>query len=907
MSIIWRCWITVTVILALMLGTLGVLVSLQHDAVLASLTKKRISVIAQNTANSFQQALDIGLPLASIRNANDMLNRIRGQDSSPLQISVTDTSGDIVFMTDQHANLLPDDQWLMQLSASNEQTLHSETDKLLTSGLKLKAIDGSVAGIVIVAYAKEHFDDVSHSLVTKLISGALVMLVIFSSATWLVLFYTLRDARRGYREIIKLLRSYASTQSKLPRPAPPTIASYGFFTDAVYELHNNLAEAESCFRRLQYEQQTPEDGTSTRSTLIMPSPNNSLAYSMSRYLTPWVALILVSAIMSFGAYAHHHTQSSFEPEQAERLQLIGKLVNTDIQRAVDSGVPLRDLVGASIYFNELLEAFPEISYLGIRGDILNVSAGAQTEPGFWSFGNISFTGLPIRHDGQQIAELIIQPNPHYFTLQFRDILLDLGVFTIAALLVAFHVFAVTFSATLTGPFNRLMYLSQCQAKGDFTVRLNHFRHSEIDRAAAFLSERTARLGETSSSLIKPRAPNVLEFAYLNDVRLPLFLYAFTDALSVSFLPVYTANLSNSFHWIEGPLVQSLPLVGYLLAITLISPLVRPVIARMGHRRTLLWSSLLCSLFYAGLWNADTTVELTLYRSLTGAGFALSTLACQDYTLDVSQPAQRSRALALFTSTLFSGVFTGVAVGGILADRIGASNVFAIGAAMVLLAWALVFLMLPRQHHRASMHPFSLKIWRPLSNRQYRLLVLGAAIPSNALTQCFIAFLLALQLHSIGASAADIARVMMLYYLIIMIASALAPRLLPEISNWTKATLGLLISAFALGMASVSPTYWTLLLAVIVAGLGQALLRDPTIATALQLSDSQLKAFGSDTILSSLRAIERIGSALALLVIAFMVQHYGYNTGIAVLSVWLALAGTVCAIWQRQCVSQPLND
>lgn len=135
MSIIWRCWITVTVILALMLGTLGVLVSLQHDAVLASLTKKRISVIAQNTANSFQQALDIGIPLASIRNANDMLNRIRGQDSSPLQISVTDTSGDIVFMTDQHANLLPDDQWLMQLSASNEQTLHSETDKLLTSGL----------------------------------------------------------------------------------------------------------------------------------------------------------------------------------------------------------------------------------------------------------------------------------------------------------------------------------------------------------------------------------------------------------------------------------------------------------------------------------------------------------------------------------------------------------------------------------------------------------------------------------------------------------------------------------------------------------------------------------------------------------------------------------------------------
>ncbi len=886
MSILWRSWLIVVAILALILSILAVLVSLQHDSILASLVKQRLSVVAQSTASSFQPAVDIGLPLSMLRNSQSLLDRARGKDTNAARIWVIDEFGSLIKSSPQsHVHSL--EPTMLRTMHSSQRSWVYETPELLISGTNLRSSDGRLAGAIAVSYSKQHFQNISRSLIIALALGGLAIWIVMPFTAWLLLRLKLKDATRGYNQIIELLNRFSVIRDDACLPAEPRADSCVFFAEAIPGFYRKLVQAQIRYQLRDFIHST-EPG---RLTLTVQLPSGSLALSLTRHLVPGIALVLLAAVLMFAIYAYERTQQSFEPEQSTRLELIASIVNADIHRAVSVGIPLEKLVGTERYFNGLLRSFPEVSYFAIVSEQLVVQAGKLQQNTFWARDSHNLPGLPITDGQSQIGQIVIRANLHYFTLQLRDVLLDLGVLIVIAVLLAFQVLVVTFSATLTGPFNRLEHLISRQAEGDFSVRLNTFRCSEIDQAGRFLSDRAEQLALSSTATDPPaRPPRILQFAYLNDIRLPLFLFACIDALSISFLPVHAQSLHNSFPWLDTTVVTSLPLAGYLLAITFSSPFVRPLLAHTGHKPLLLYASGLTALVHFGLWASGTTAELTLYRTLSGAGFAFLTLSCQDYTLDIAKRSMRTQALGLFTSTLFGGIFAGAAIGGILADRLGPSTVFAIGGLGLLMAAALVGSLLPRQQQTDIPSPaFRLALFQPLCNRSFRLLVLCIAIPSNVLIQAFIAFLLALQMHSLGASAADIGRVLMLFYLVILLVSAVGPRLFSLfLDDWHKPLAGLVISSMALAVTAIWPTYWSMLTAVLGAAIGQAMIRDPTVAVALSLAEHELRHLGNDAVLSSLRTFERSGSLIGLVSIALISSHFGYSWAIAAISIWLAL-------------------
>ncbi|TIW01143.1 MAG: hypothetical protein E5V85_00930 [Mesorhizobium sp.] len=75
---------------------MAVLVKLQHEAVYSQLARQRLSVIAAATAAPFRSVSDLGLPVATVRNAQELLNRAWQTDPAISNIVLLDTAGEVI-------------------------------------------------------------------------------------------------------------------------------------------------------------------------------------------------------------------------------------------------------------------------------------------------------------------------------------------------------------------------------------------------------------------------------------------------------------------------------------------------------------------------------------------------------------------------------------------------------------------------------------------------------------------------------------------------------------------------------------------------------------------------------------------------------------------------------------------
>jgi hypothetical protein len=111
------------------------------------------------------------------------------------------------------------------------------------------------------------------------------------------------------------------------------------------------------------------------------------------------------------------------------------------------------------------------------------------------------------------------------------------------------------------------------------------------------------------------------------------------------------------------------------------------------------------------------------------------------------------------------------MGGVLADRLGQDSVFLVSAGLVVISGLLIHRLLPdfKLSQTATGHSpqaRSRSIWTPLCSFHFSALLFGITIPAGVLSQAFISYLVALYLHDLGASTADIGRILMVYFLMI---------------------------------------------------------------------------------------------------------------------------------------------
>lgn len=925
MSMLWRNWLAFVAVLATVLAILSTLSILQYDAVLTRLIQERLAVVAETTAASLRPVINLGLPISTLRNARDVLASAKAIDPAVDDIEVFHTTGIVVHTTtEEKRDTLPASVLLAQSLSTKARWTTRSSDELAV-GLSLFNRSGQPIGGVLVSAGSADFAAKSNAMARRIAAAAGVIFVLFSLIALAMLRLGLGGAIRGLQTLEKLSRTVGDggrgTEADPARRESGSTVAFGILSGEIVRLENQLHDAFEQYRTARRalanaagDTTPPAAPADAGGTILASVPETSIAREFARRLTPLILIVILGAALCLGLSVHREVTRSFEPELAARTKVIGTVANANIQRAINAGVPLSNLVGAEEFFEDLLEHFPEVSYFGVATGRIVYEAGNRQNYAFSpERSRKDVPTFPITADGEQIGYIIVDANPRYFNIQFRNVLLDFGVVILVVLLLAYQIMIVVMSRSMTAPFMRLQHLAGLQAAGDFSKVIAASGATAIDRLTRHLTRHAFELhrlmraalagasGTAERALAETRArfkltdaaPKRLLFSYLNDVRLPLFLFATADELPLAFFPIFTRAAENPLTWLDQGLVISLPLAGYLVAISFGSPLARPLAERFGHRALFILAVILAAIAYVGLYLSTNVTEIVAWRTVSGLGFALATLCCQDYVLDVVPKADRARSLGLFTGAFFSGIFAGAALGGVLADRLGQHEVFAVAAALALFSGALIHWMLPARDRQDGGHVARVAfppIWRPMASRRFAALVVGLAIPSNIMLQAFISFFVALQLNALGASAADTGRILMTYYLGIVFVGPAVPRLLgTHLGPAAIGTLGSLLSAASIMVFVVWPTELAMLVAVAGTGIAHALVRDPLVNLAMDIAESDLRHLGANAVLGSLRTLERIGSIAGLLALAALSSVIGYAGAMAAIAA-LVLAG-----------------
>jgi MFS family permease len=677
---------------------------------------------------------------------------------------------------------------------------------------------------------------------------------------------------------------------------------------------------------------------------------SKLEGSMVRPLVVLMTVVLCLSSLVLAYVTLNEFNRLLQPELSRKAHKIGQIVNGDLRRALNYGIPFSDLYGANEYLESIIPDYEELVYLAIsdqKGRLL-YQGGAINETvrnlvgrlnSNQSFSDTPKTAainttnplpatelaksinypIPIIVDGSVLGFVHIGIDKHFVQRQLKDIFYDIVVILIVALLVAFQVMLALILFYVTGPIERLHILLDLQAKGDFSKFLTSRAGDSISRIARYLSQGAQRLHEhfqalrgrlesmvdersvedhtrishqfgnlgSRFGLSDPDGPTQLLRANAGDIRIPLFMFAFAEELQKSFLPLFVRQLYKPVPWLNESVVIGLPIVMWLAVVGLAAPFASNLTKRYGSRNIFLMGLLPTIAGFIGCSLAHTIYEVILWRGTTALGYAMVTIACQEYILGDKVGGSRAVNLAIFVGVIMTACMCGTAIGGIIAARIGYQPVFVIAAILAIAAGFIAYRMLsPKIGSKtevAKESPSSVtRILSVLKNSRFMVFLLCAAIPSAVLSAAFLWYLVPLYLFELGATPAEIGRTMMVYYLLIIVAGPLAPRIVDRFGGlvWLVG-FGSLASALGLVFFYNWRSIWAVVLAVVFMGMSHAMTKAPQIALALELCRREIETAGQNVVLNFLRILERLGSIAGLLFSAMMVHIYGYETTIGI--------------------------
>lgn len=923
----FRSWIITTFVIGVAQSVLSLLLVLQHDALYSELLRQRVAVIAQTTAETFRPILDLGLPISMLRDGHLIVARGFDIDPEIKAVHAVNPAGIIVHTTGSKPATLSNDLMLAMRLADGDFWGH-ETNDLIYSGFSIRRGENEPpAGAVVVEYPHDPLDVASENIVRTSLRGALVIFIGTSAFAFLLIYLALDRPRR---RLSKLLIAFGSGSARTVAVSHGPSQDSGVIDAEFSRLERSLHDANKAYDTAQRAIATPQaaapgpalDPTS-RSDQPSAARSGVLKTLILARVLPITILLLVASSLLLGGFVMRAITRSIEPELAARTDLIGTVVSRNVQRALDSGIGLDEIVGADSFFGGMLERLPEVAYIAIATGRIVIEAGERIDPYLAPpRERRDVRSHPILHGGEEVAYVIIDIDPGLITQRFRGAFLDAVVILLVTVLLAWEAMLLLTGRTLTGGISRLQRLSARQAVGDFSRRVAVNGQGSVERILRLLSDRAEALhGAYTEALaaatepnrpavervgkrfgLSPGGPQLLEISSFADIRLALFLFAAADELPLAFLPIYTRAADNLWPWLDTSVVIALPLAGYLLAIVVMSPYARVLVERFGVRWLFFGAALPTLAAHVGLFAATTAQEIILWRTVTGFGYALVTLAAQDYVLTVTAKADRDRTLGVFTLVLFAGIFSGVALGGVLADRLGPANVFLVSATLIAAAtllslWVIAPEIGQSRKEQTAMPDRSAK-WRALMDMRLAGLIFGVAIPGAVLLQAFVSYLVALILDAQGASAAEIGRILMLYFLAVMAVSPIPGRLTGtlRVPGALLCLAGAAVSGFSLLLVAAAPSQLTMALAMIGAGSGGALVRGTQVSLALELAETQLKDSGPTAVLGALRTGERLGSVVGLVLVAGIAGMAGYGIATLVVATWTLAGGVLYGIF-----------
>lgn len=633
-------------------------------------------------------------------------------------------------------------------------------------------------------------------------------------------------------------------------------------------------------------------------------------------------LVLLSAAAVVSVPVAHRQFAELPAELAAKHVTVVSQVGREIARAVDLGVPLDALRGLDDLLAATRAAHPEIATLSF------VPAGGAVDPALARVPPTVPGGRPhlaeaagayalrlpvTAGDGAWLGDLHVGIDRGHIARLVRDRLFDIVTVMVVTAIIATELLLLLLDAMVTAPLLGLQRWAEETRGGRGAALAGLAGRGEL---AGFVRQLGALSAVVHGAAERPAGPPWL--ILLRHIRVSLFLFVIADTLSLPFLPLYSRELVTPLWGLAEDLLVGLPVVAYWLLSAVVQLPGARLLERMTHRRAFLVGGVLSAA--GSVWSAlaPDMVHLLAARAVAGIGLGLVFMVCQAAILTHVPAERRTMGVATFTGVFFLATFSGTAVGGIAAEHLGFRITFLVSAALALAACAFAHATFGAS--REAPRPAAVALagggagwgagrglgrglgrgWaaygRLAANARYVGLLLLAALPNRMFNVALVFFLAPLYLDTLGASKAEIGRIVGVYGLTMAFAAPLIAGFVDR-RGWQVRSVVAGTLVCAAGGLAVLPfdNQGGILLAVALMGLGQAMSIPSQMTLIPVVAARNAEVLGLPRLYAVFRVGERVPAFLGPILGGALVGLVGYGAAIAAYGAWLAVSAVVLAV------------
>ncbi len=383
------------------------------------------------------------------------------------------------------------------------------------------------------------------------------------------------------------------------------------------------------------------------------------------------------------------------------------------------------------------------------------------------------------------------------------------------------------------------------------------------------------------------------------IRPMIFLFVMADGFCASFFPIYTETVYQPMLGLSKEIVLGLPISVFMLCFALSMPLTGYWSDRVGWFRPLLIGIALNAFGLLLTAISANMTHLLVARAVTAVGFGMVYMGSQRFIFDNTSTVNRSIGMASFLAAFFGGDICGTVMGGMLADRIGYSHVFAVSAVVALFAllgcW-FIFKNDPRmpmdwKMEAASQNRFMLKdALKVLRDADFAAIVFLQAIPAKITLIGFLYYFIPLYLKELGTLQSDIGRVIMCYGIALVFLGPVFSKYFDKINlRRHYVAFGGLLTGISMACFNFYPGFASALGLVIILGFAHTV--SASSQTTLISETSVIKKLGAGAGLGLFRFWERLGNISGPILMGFLAAKHGYEASV----VMLGFMSIVCSL------------
>ena len=655
--------------------------------------------------------------------------------------------------------------------------------------------------------------------------------------------------------------------------------------------------------------------------------------------------VLVLGQSAVSWFALEGFEEQLDPQLHQKANAVGKALSDQLSFATgELAIPAAELVGVEEYFDSVLATNDDIKYLSLTNAANDVLFVSGISPGEM---NAILQTLPMQDiDEEQFADAMGEHIDGAFTVEgseahksvlhvgvsserirshLREVFWEVITIVIICWLVTFEFLLFFTVARVEKPMDNILRAMAEGARGKFsswlvvrsndeigqlTLSFNRTLQALRHRYSDFLFDvRETQNAQIQSeiagkiSMVRQAIDRRYQFeqgSALRDkspdrIRVPLFLFIFSEELSRSFLPLFVQRYAPTDLMISSEVLIGLPITLFMVAAMIATPLGGGFVDRIGVRRVFLAGIIAAVIGFVGNFFTQNYYDLVIYRVLTGIGYGLVFIASEGWVTQNAKRFSRASATGVFVAAVFGGIICGPPIGGIFADRFGFEATFLLSAALATISGLIIYQVFrvgdsrsdqvktASPSHQALMLGF--RDWVTLLKDIRFVSVLAfAAIPGKMMVAGFIAYLVPLYLNELGHDQPSIGRILMLYGIATLLCLTLAARYADRTENYGYMVgLGAAIAGLGCIAAYFSNLFGDASYAVILAigslGVGHALTLTSQNSIIQQVAERYRDTLGRASVVGAYRLCERLGMVIGPLIAVALISAFGYQGAI----------------------------